>query len=170
VKHIVNNDVSAGMATLNSVNSDGLDLRQFNRELVEYLRGLLLVKTGSSDAVDVTAEDLTELKDLAAKVPELALVDCVLPSVEKKEDTIGQTEDEFRQPSKPVISSVASSSPQQPATEPETPATPQPLPAERMPAISPELASETERLRLNWRRIIEEAPADIKRTNAIAQD
>ncbi|GAH12402.1 unnamed protein product, partial [marine sediment metagenome] len=69
VKHIINSDVSAGMATLNSVNSDGLDLRQFNRELVEYLRGLLLVKTGSSDAVDVTAEDLTELKDLAAKIP-----------------------------------------------------------------------------------------------------
>ena len=34
----LNNDISGGMATLNSVNNDGLDLRQFNRELVEYLR------------------------------------------------------------------------------------------------------------------------------------
>ena len=194
VKHIINSDISAGMATLNSVNSDGLDLRQFNRELVEYLRGLLLVKTGSSDVLDLTAEDLTELKDLAAKVPlaqilkavklfgqlefgfdnystlplELALVDCVLSSGEKKGSTISQTEDEFRQPSETVTPSVASSPPQQPATEPEPPSTPQPIPVESTPATSPELASEAERLRLNWRRIVDEAPADIKRTNAIA--
>ena len=50
VRHIVNNDISAGIATINSVNSDGLDLRQFNRELVEYLRALLLIKTGSVKA------------------------------------------------------------------------------------------------------------------------
>lgn len=65
VKHIVNNDVSAGIATINSVNKDGLDLRQFNRELVEYLRALLLLKTGSE--VDLTAEDMSELKVFAAK-------------------------------------------------------------------------------------------------------
>jgi len=35
-----------------------------------------------------------------------------------------------------------------------------------MPATP--LDSEIERLRLNWRRVIDEAPADIKRTNAIA--
>jgi DNA polymerase-3 subunit gamma/tau len=66
-KHMVNNDVSAGMATINSVNNDGLDLRQFNRELVEYLRGLLLVKTGSDEALDLTTEELAEMKDIAAK-------------------------------------------------------------------------------------------------------
>ncbi|MFC1915321.1 DNA polymerase III subunit gamma/tau [Chloroflexota bacterium] len=69
VRHIINNDVTAGIATINSVNSDGLDLRQFNRELVEYLRGLLLAKTGSAEAIDLPAEDITELKELAAKVP-----------------------------------------------------------------------------------------------------
>jgi len=39
VRHIINKDISGGMSTLNSVNNDGLDLRQFNRELVEHLRG-----------------------------------------------------------------------------------------------------------------------------------
>ena len=67
VKHIMNRDLSAGMAALNGVNSDGLDLRQFNRELVEYLRGLLLVKTGAADAVDLTVEDIGELKEIANK-------------------------------------------------------------------------------------------------------
>ena len=110
VKHIVNNDVSAGIAAINAVNNDGIDLRQFNRELVEYLRGLLLIKTGSDDAIDLPAEDITELKELAENASlsriiqaiklfgqletsldgystlplELALVDCSLATVEEK--------------------------------------------------------------------------------------
>ncbi|MFC2001753.1 DNA polymerase III subunit gamma/tau, partial [Chloroflexota bacterium] len=67
VKHIIDNNVAAGVATINSVNNDGMDLRQFNRELVEYLRMLLLIKTGSSETIDLTAEDINELRDLAAK-------------------------------------------------------------------------------------------------------
>ena len=69
VQHIMNDDVKTAVATINSVNSDGLDLRHFKRELVEYLRDLLLVKTGSLDAVDVTADDMTALKALADKAP-----------------------------------------------------------------------------------------------------
>jgi len=69
VRHIVNEDVKAAVATINSVNSDGIDLRHFRRELVEYLRGLLLVKTGSHESLDLPADDLTDLNDLAAKAP-----------------------------------------------------------------------------------------------------
>ena len=58
VQQIMNDDVKSAVATINSVNSDGLDLRHFKRELVEYLRDLLLVKTGSVDAVDVTVDDM----------------------------------------------------------------------------------------------------------------
>jgi DNA polymerase-3 subunit gamma/tau len=111
IKYIVQNDISAGIATINNVNSDGLDLRQFNRELVEYLRVLLLLKTGSSESVEITAEDRQELSELAARVSlasilkavktfgqldisldnystlplELALVDCTLAETEEKE-------------------------------------------------------------------------------------
>ena len=192
VKHIVNNDVSAGMATLNSVNNDGLDLRQFNRELVEYLRGLLLVKTGSGDAIDLTKEDLVELKDLAVKAPlaqvlkavklfgqlelgfdnystlplELALVDCVAPSEEKMESAVSQVEDKPHE--SPKVVTPPPTPPQEPIAEPKPVSIPQPLPAESIPNNSPELTSEVERLRLNWRQIIDEAPADIKKTNAIA--
>ncbi|MBA7650039.1 Holliday junction ATP-dependent DNA helicase RuvB [subsurface metagenome] len=124
VKHIIDNDISAGMTTINSVNSDGLDLRQFNREVVEYLRKLLLIKTGSEEAVDLTAEDMTELKELAARAPlpqilkavklfsqlefgfdsystlplELALADCTLAPEEERE-----TEPELRQPIKEAV-------------------------------------------------------------------
>ncbi len=106
VKHIVNGDIPAGLHTINSVNQDGIDLRQFNRELVEYLRGLLLIKAGAGEATELPAEALPEMLELAemASMPqlsgavrlfravemefdgfsplplELALVECALPS------------------------------------------------------------------------------------------
>ncbi len=118
VKNIVNKDIAAGVATINNVNNDGLDLRQFNRDVVEYLRLLLLVKTGSSESLELTAEDIKELKELAAKPPlaqilkaikrfgqldlgldnystlplELAMVDCTLPEAEDKEKPVRQPE------------------------------------------------------------------------------
>jgi len=65
-RHIVNKDITAGLKTINSVSSDGLDLRQFNHELVDYLRDLLLVRSGSEEVVDATSDDLIEIKELAA--------------------------------------------------------------------------------------------------------
>ena len=126
VKHIVNNDVTAGISTINGINSDGLDLRQFNRELVTYLRALLLVKTGSSESIDLPAEDIAELKELAGRASlaqilkavklfgqldlsldnystlpmELALVDATLPS--GKEPPVTKAEPEVPPPAKPV--------------------------------------------------------------------
>ena len=67
VGHIMANDVTAGMKVLNTVTNDGLDLKQFNRELVAYLRQLLLVKAGSEEAGDFTAEELAALKDIASR-------------------------------------------------------------------------------------------------------
>ena len=191
-KHIINNDISAGIATINSVNSDGLDLKQFNRELVEYLRGLLLIKTGSDEAIDFTAEDIAELKDLAASASlpqilkavklfgqldfgfdnystlplELALVDCALPLEKGKEKITAQPEHEFQQPIKVATPPVAPTQPKQPSAKPEPTAEPAPeVAATTTPA---QQGTEIEQLRQNWKRIISEAPADIKKTGAIA--
>ncbi|MBN2463532.1 MAG: DNA polymerase III subunit gamma/tau [Dehalococcoidia bacterium] len=110
-RHIVNKNITAGLKTINSVSSDGLDLRQFNRELVDYLRELLLVKSGSEEVIDVTSDDLIEIKELStgasldylltavkrfgeidlrldnySQLPlELALVDCILSVTEDKQ-------------------------------------------------------------------------------------
>ena len=62
---VVNRDVAAGLKVVNSLNSDGVDLRQFNVGLVEYLRGLLLSKSRCEEALDVTSEDLAEMGSLA---------------------------------------------------------------------------------------------------------
>jgi DNA polymerase III subunit gamma/tau len=110
-KLIVTKDISAGLQVINSINRDGVDLRQFNLQLVEYLRGLLLVKSQCDKALEVTAEDLAEMRDSVANsgvdyllkavklfaridfhgdsystLPlELALVDCVLSSKVRQE-------------------------------------------------------------------------------------
>jgi DNA polymerase-3 subunit gamma/tau len=141
VKDIVNKDITAGVATINNVNNDGLDLRQFNRDVVEYLRVLLLVKTGFSESIELTAEDIKELKELAASVPlsrilkaikrfgqldlgldnystlplELALVDCTLPETEEKEGPVRQPTPEPAAKKKPLK-----------ATPPEEKKTPEP--------------------------------------------
>jgi DNA polymerase-3 subunit gamma/tau len=74
---VVNRDVAAGLQVINSLNSDGVDLRQFNLGLVEYLRGLLLAKSRCEEAVDVTSEDLAEMGSLAAN----ATLDYLLKAV-----------------------------------------------------------------------------------------
>jgi DNA polymerase-3 subunit gamma/tau len=62
---VISRDVAAGLKVINSLNSDGVDLRQFNVGLVEYLRGLLLAKSRCEEALDVTSEDLAEMGSLA---------------------------------------------------------------------------------------------------------
>ena len=196
VKYIINNDVSAGLKTIHSVHSDGLDLQQFNRELVEYLRGLLLTKTGSDETIDLSLEDIAELRDLASRTSlhqilktiklfcqlelgfdnysvlslELALIDCALPSGEEGKSLTEQAEYELRQPTKTATPLAVPSHPEQPTAKPvpATASTPAPRMAESIPITPPESGSEIEHLRLNWKLILEQTPEDIKRTSAIA--
>jgi DNA polymerase-3 subunit gamma/tau len=222
VKHIVGDDVAAGIATINSVSNDGLDLRQFDREVVDYLRGLLLLKTGSDEVVDLTPEDKAELKSLAAGVEmgriiraiklfgeaengydgvstlplELALVDCALAGEAPSAPADAENRPAARTASQPVKRKVPAKD--QAVTEPETtpppaesapkkaarPANiePEPAPAEAGNLVEPipesetgeepngleAMGSELERLRQNWKQILEECPQELKKTNAVA--
>jgi len=74
---VITRDMAAGLKVINSLNSDGVDLRQFNLGLVEYLRGLLLVKSRCEEALDVTSEDLAEMGRLATN----ATLDYLLKAV-----------------------------------------------------------------------------------------
>ncbi|TET42690.1 MAG: DNA polymerase III subunit gamma/tau [Dehalococcoidia bacterium] len=106
-KCVANRDIPTGLRIINSLDNDGIDLRQFNLGLVEYLRGLLLVKSGCEEGLDITVEDLAEMRRVVTGVElehllgatklfagidfrtnnystmpvELALVDCVLSSM-----------------------------------------------------------------------------------------
>ena len=77
VRYIIEGEVAAGLTTINRASADGLDLRQFNRELVEYLRGLLLIKAGAHEAVDTTTEALAEMRHLTDRASMEELVGAV---------------------------------------------------------------------------------------------
>jgi DNA polymerase-3 subunit gamma/tau len=72
-RHIVNSDLTAGLYTIYAINQDGVDLKQFCRELVEYLRGLILLKGEADTAVDAPKEIITDMKKLAEKATMLQL-------------------------------------------------------------------------------------------------
>jgi DNA polymerase-3 subunit gamma/tau len=199
VGHIAAGDAAKGVAAINSVNADGLDLRQFNREVVEYLRQLLLVKTGSEEAVDLTAEDKAELKEMAAKTSlaqiskaiklfgslelgfnnystlplELALVDCIQPAQEIKTPP---PQPRYEPPPPKKTTPAQPEAKAEPIIEPKPAVKPKPAPEPARPqakpreAVSPMagLGSEIERLRLNWREVMAQAPEEVKRSPAIA--
>jgi DNA polymerase-3 subunit gamma/tau len=72
-RHLVNSDLTAGLYTIYAITQDGVDLKQFCRELVEYLRGLILLKGEAETAVDAPKEIVADMKKLAEKATMLQL-------------------------------------------------------------------------------------------------
>jgi DNA polymerase III subunit gamma/tau len=232
-KYIISGDLSGGIRALNSVSSDGLDLRQFNRELVEFLRSLLLVKTGAAESVDLTVEDIADLKEMAEKASlpqilnvvkifgqvdfsntentalplELAIVDYFLslsrqsgeetqtavpretpkmPAAKSDEvkhkpaaDRTETPKIPFKAASVPVI--TVEPKKKEVAPEPEKTSKAQPitiqpvkavekeeLPAKESPSGTPASPVIIERLKSNWKSIMDNLPANQKKTNAAA--
>ncbi len=67
---IVASDVPQGLRLINDTLDSGVDPRQFSKELLDYLRGVLLAKIGGESAlVNVTKETLAEMRDLANRIP-----------------------------------------------------------------------------------------------------
>ena len=69
VRHIVGKSVKDGIATVNSASEKGTDLRQLLRGTLEYLRALLLIKTGVGANFGYSDEITGRLTGLAADVP-----------------------------------------------------------------------------------------------------
>lgn len=69
---LIAGDLASGLRHVNRVLDDGLDLRQFNRQIVEYLRDMMLVKTGAAAAdsalLDVTEEIKQRMRSQAEQV------------------------------------------------------------------------------------------------------
>jgi DNA polymerase III gamma/tau subunit len=65
--HALRGELAQGLGLIASVRDDGVDLRQFQRDVVAYLRGLLLVKTGAGGD-SWTEEQLREMRSLVEPV------------------------------------------------------------------------------------------------------
>jgi DNA polymerase-3 subunit gamma/tau len=66
VRHVLDKDLSAGLKLIAAVRDDGVDMRQFQREVVNYLRALLVVKSGAEDTLDLAAEEVEEMRSLSS--------------------------------------------------------------------------------------------------------
>ena len=75
-EHLVGRDVSAGLRLINEVAGGGVDLRQFGREVVDYLRKLMLVKVGGVDSglAEFSEEALADMKLVATRISAMHLV------------------------------------------------------------------------------------------------
>jgi DNA polymerase III subunit gamma/tau len=65
VSFITAGNIGGGLKLLSEVAADGVDLKQFNRELIDRLRQLLMVKAGSADSAGLSADEMSEAKTAA---------------------------------------------------------------------------------------------------------
>jgi DNA polymerase-3 subunit gamma/tau len=67
-------DAAGGLKILHDVMDSGADARQFARQMVDFLRGVMMAGSGNADLVEATAETRMNMKTLAEKLEPAALV------------------------------------------------------------------------------------------------
>ncbi|MDJ0752417.1 MAG: DNA polymerase III subunit gamma/tau [Ardenticatenaceae bacterium] len=153
---ILNRDTSAGLEVIHEALNTGADPRQFSRQMVTFLRNLLLLKTAGADApLDVTAEQKNDMAILVEKgsrhdlieaikrfneaastassgwQPQLPLELAFLESIPEAAVTISPTLHQAA-PSPSTIARATAA----PAATTTTPPAPQPPPTQTSPAAS----------------------------------
>ncbi len=70
---IARQDAGGGLQVIHRATDSGADSRQFARQVVDYLRGVMMAASGNGDLVEATAETRTAMKDLSSKLDGAAL-------------------------------------------------------------------------------------------------
>ncbi len=177
MKAILTHDIPNGMAIINSIAADGLDLRQFNRELTESLRSLMLIKAGAGDTLELTSEEMQAmnnvgngilLEDISRAIKlfaqadfryspqstlplELALVDFSLPEQKSKPAPELKAIATASQPKKVKPQTPIQSKPSEPTDPVEAPV-PVPEPVRAIP--KPEGAVTIDHIQRHWPEFI----------------
>jgi DNA polymerase-3 subunit gamma/tau len=73
----VRGELAEGLSVIGSVRDDGLDLRQFQRQVVGQLRGLLLAKAGASATDAWTDEQLAAMREGTADVQAAGIIEAL---------------------------------------------------------------------------------------------
>ena len=77
VEALLNRDAPSGMATVHKALDSGSDPRQFARQVVEYLRQLLLIQLGNEKAVEATQEIKSRLREHSQRIETSRLMDWI---------------------------------------------------------------------------------------------
>jgi len=88
VGHIVDRSAKEGLTVINEVAGEGVDLRLFHRGIMEYLRGLLLIKAGAPISMGFSDEARAEMEAIAgrAALGDLVLVTRTFAAVDVRRD------------------------------------------------------------------------------------
>jgi DNA polymerase-3 subunit gamma/tau len=170
VDALLTRDLRAGLEIIDTLVDQGVPLRQFNAELLEYLRGMLLVKAGGeSRLLHMNPEARQRLAEQAKQL-ELAgwarLVELFSQSAQGLKTSLQpqlplelalvQAVSEGRAEPAPVKAAPAAA-PAPPAAVPEAPAKAVETPeAQAAPAVAPAPADDAllQRLRAHWQEIL----------------
>ena len=89
VGHIVDRDAKEGLTVINEVAGEGVDLRLFHRGIMEYLRGLLLLKAGAAISEGFSDEAQAEMEKIAGRsaLGHLLLVTRTFAGVDVRRDS-----------------------------------------------------------------------------------
>ena len=102
VDAILQKDPAAGLDCLHKALDRGSDARQYARQVVDYLRNLLLIKLNNPRQIDATADMLTRMKQHASAFTHSALIETI--------NTFNQAASDLRsawQPSLPLELAMA---------------------------------------------------------------
>ncbi len=124
VKHLLSGATTQALEVINAVAGEGLDLRPLHRSTVDLLRAALLMKSGASSNLDLSAEAQSQLSFAAQSVP--------LEQIMRALRLFGQVSLRFDQPSPLPLELAAVELSLAP--EPPAPAAPAPAPP---PAAGP---------------------------------
>jgi len=69
VDHVIAGDLKAGLHLINAVVDEGADPRQFTRQLLEYLRGLLLLQANNEALLNVSDATLARMRSQVNGLP-----------------------------------------------------------------------------------------------------
>jgi DNA polymerase-3 subunit gamma/tau len=92
VDHLAAGDMAAGLTQIGDAIADGADPRQMNKELLSYLRGLLLLKTTGRAPSDMTDEQQNEMERQAKHFSVGGLVHTIRTFSEATLDVKGSTQ------------------------------------------------------------------------------
>jgi DNA polymerase-3 subunit gamma/tau len=74
VASIAAGDTAEGLQIIHRATDSGADARQFARQTVDYLRGVMMASTGNVDLVEAAPDTRTRMKELAALIRPAALL------------------------------------------------------------------------------------------------
>jgi len=74
---LIDNNITAGLEIINKALDKGSDPRQYARQVVDYLRNILLIQYKNHKHIDATKDQLSLMKRQAEKFPQAALIQSI---------------------------------------------------------------------------------------------